>query len=130
MPAGHVEPGEKLVAACAREVAEEVGVEFAPVDLRFVCIQQRLDLDGDERIDAFFEAVLPAGQQPRILEPARCGGVDWAPRDEPPNPLVPYVAAALRHIATRGGPLAYFGYDGDAMASNREGTVGSTTPVF
>ena len=29
-PAGHVEPGESLIAACIREVAEEAGLLFTP----------------------------------------------------------------------------------------------------
>jgi 8-oxo-dGTP diphosphatase len=113
IPAGHVESGETLAATCVREAAEEIGVDIDPERLRFLCIQQKLDDDGEERIDAFFEAVLPSGQQPRILEPSRCGGLRWAQADRPPQPLVAYVAAALSHVAARSGPLAYFGYDRD-----------------
>jgi 8-oxo-dGTP pyrophosphatase MutT (NUDIX family) len=32
-PAGHLDPGESLIAACSREVMEETAHEFAPRDL-------------------------------------------------------------------------------------------------
>jgi ADP-ribose pyrophosphatase YjhB (NUDIX family) len=108
VPAGHVEPGETLHEACVREAAEEIGVMLAPGALALACLQQKLDTDGQERLDAFFTAALPAGQAASIREPERCDRLEWA--KQAPAPVVPYVRAALAHIAKDSGPLAYFGY--------------------
>jgi 8-oxo-dGTP diphosphatase len=113
IPAGHLDPGETLHATCTRETMEEIAVELTTDALQLRCIQQKLDLDGDERIDAFFSAALPPGAQPRIIEPEKCDGLRWASPLPLGDQLVPYVAHAIEHIFSGGGPLAYFGYEGD-----------------
>lgn len=111
VPAGHVEPGETLDAACARELLEEVGVRVDAATLDFKLVQHKRDFDGDERIDVFFAARLPNGQLPRICEPTHCDGLIWASPTDPPTPLVGYVANALRHYAEGLLGVAYFGFD-------------------
>lgn len=119
VPAGHVEPGETIVEACIREAAEEIGVELSPADLRFGLLQQKLDFDGEERMDVFFTASLPHGAEPCVKEPERCDAIAWHRPDDPPLPLVGYVQAALAHVATAPcGALAFYGY-GDAQAPRR-----------
>ena len=110
VPAGHVEAGETLHAACVREVLEETGVRLRVDALEFAGVQHKHDLDHQERIDFFFTARLPAAATPRIVEPQRCDGLTWAPADAPPKPLVPYVSAALEAWISRGAGLAYFGF--------------------
>jgi len=112
VPAGHVESGETIVAACVRETREEIGVSLECCGLSTALVQHKLDVDGEERIDVFFAAELPDGQQPTINEPDRCDAVVWATVLNAPAPLVPYVAAALRTISdSPGTSLAYFGFD-------------------
>lgn len=110
VPAGHVEPGETLHAACVREAAEEIAVELDEAALEFACVQHKHDTDGQERIDVFFSAQLPEGQVPRIVEHHRASAQVWRHPSEPPLPVVPYVAAALDHWLCGGGPLGYFGF--------------------
>lgn len=44
LPGGHVEEGEQLEDAAARELREEVGIEVSPYHLQFIC-----RLDGPDR---------------------------------------------------------------------------------
>jgi 8-oxo-dGTP diphosphatase len=112
LPAGHVDAGETIVAACVREIAEELGVVITAQDLECVLVQHKHDLDGEERIDVFFVGKLPASEQVSITEPDKCDGLSWATLDQLPQPLIPYVREALRAITTSPRAfLNYFGFD-------------------
>lgn len=112
LPAGHVDRGETLVAACVREAAEELGVTVIASDLECVLVQHKHDLDGDERIDIFFAGKLPPGERVSIAEPDKCDALTWAALDQPPQPLIPYIHAALSAITASPTPfLNYFGFD-------------------
>lgn len=111
VPAGHVESGETILAACIREAEEEIGIRLNAASTTAVLVQHKHDEDGQERIDAFFVAELQDGHHPGISEPDYCDAVQWCPIENPPKPLVPYVAAALHAITTRPSEfLAYFGF--------------------
>ena len=93
--AGHVEEGESVFAAAAREAGEEVGV--TDVALSPVCAMQRTNGTGlavDERVDYFFAATSWAGD-PRIVEPDKCADLRWFPLDRLPDPVVPHELAVL-----------------------------------
>lgn len=121
-PGGHVDAGETLSAAAVRETAEEIGVRLDECEVECLLVQHKHDLDGEERIDVFFGATLPEGQVPRIAEPDKCDGMVWAAPASAPEPLVPYVAAALAAIDRRPRRLLnYFGFEGDAAADKAEG---------
>lgn len=93
--AGHVEEGESVFAAAAREAGEEVGV--SDVSLSPVCAMQRTNGTGlavDERVDYFFTATSWAGD-PRIVEPDKCADLRWFPLDRLPDPVVPHELAVL-----------------------------------
>lgn len=112
LPAGHVDAGETIVAACVRETAEELGVVITARDLECVLVQHKHDLDGEERIDVFFAGKLPADKQVSIAEPDKCDALSWATLDQLPEPLIPYVREALRAIAMSPKVfLNYFGFD-------------------
>jgi mutator protein MutT len=111
VPAGHVEMGETLSAACCREALEEIGINLDANALTCVLIQHKHDLDGEERIDIFFAATLPYGQNPTIREPHACDAMRWATLSNPPVPTVAYVAEAIRVIGQPEGPIInYFGF--------------------
>ena len=111
IPAGHVDYGETAAAACVREAAEEVGVVLEISALRFLLVQHKHDLDGQERVDLFFEADLPSGQEATMCEPDKCDALMWGAAEQPEHPTLGYLAAALGTIAAGRQPFASFGFD-------------------
>ncbi len=98
--AGHVERGETVLAAAAREAEEEVGV--TDLELQPVCAMQRTGADGqaiDERVDYFFTATSWSGE-PRIIEPEKCAELHWFALDDLPDPVVPHEHAVLTALAS------------------------------
>jgi len=92
VPAGHLDGGETVAAAGAREAREEVGIEVAEAVLRVVGVMHRRA--ADERVD-FFLAATEWGGEPTNCEPGKCDEVRWAdPGDLPPN-VIPYVRRAI-----------------------------------
>ena len=84
--AGHVEAGEPLRRAMAREAKEELGIEIGPDELRFVCLIHKLS-GGEEYMNAYFTAQSYRGE-PTVCEPTKCGGIGWYPIDALPAPMV------------------------------------------
>ena len=109
--AGHVERGESVFAAAAREAVEEVGV----TDLALTpwCAMQRTAATGDpidERVDYFFTATAWTGE-PRIVEPQKCADLGWFALDALPDPVVPHERQVLDTIrAGRTDPVVTFGF--------------------
>ncbi len=99
--AGHVEEGESVHAAAVREAEEELGVTIDVRDLAPLTVMQRTQRNGrpiDERVDFFFTCARWAGE-PRVMEPAKNGGLRWAGLSALPDPVVPherYVLDGLR----------------------------------
>ncbi|MGI5271191.1 NUDIX hydrolase [Nonomuraea sp. CA-218870] len=96
LPSGHLEAGESVTAAAAREAREEVGVRVDPADLAFAHVMHR----APERVGLFFVAGTWAGE-PYNAEPDKCSEIGWFPLDRLPEDMVGYPAEALRGI--RGG---------------------------
>ncbi len=109
--AGHVEQGESVFAAAAREAAEELGVTH--VGLSPVCAMQRTHGNGrpvDERVDYFFAARSWTGE-PRIVEPEKCAALDWFALSALPDPVVPHEHAVLSALAAGSvPPVIAFGF--------------------
>lgn len=84
--AGHVEAGEPLTRAMAREAYEELGIVIEPSELRFVCLIHKLS-GGEEYMNAYFRAESYLGE-PTVCEPTKCGGLGWYPIDALPSPMV------------------------------------------
>jgi 8-oxo-dGTP diphosphatase len=95
--AGHVEKGETAYDAARREAREEIDVD--DLDLAFVTSMQRTRGGEpiDERVDFFFTARSWSGT-PRIVEPAKNGGLEWYPLSALPDPVVPHELKVLRGI--------------------------------
>ncbi len=95
--AGHVEKGESVFAAAAREAVEEIGVY--DVDMTPLCAMQRTGSDApvDERVDYFFAATGWSGE-PRIREPDKCADLRWFSLDALPAPVVPHELSVLGAI--------------------------------
>ena len=98
LPGGHVEAGETLAGAAAREAAEEVGVTLDPAALACLGVA-RYDLDGSQGLDVFFEARSWAGK-PRPLD--KTSEVAWFAPTDLPDDALPWLGAAL-DLHLRGG---------------------------
>jgi 8-oxo-dGTP diphosphatase len=96
--AGHVERGETVYEAAAREAKEEAGI--TGLDLSALCAMQRTGATGlaiDERVDYFFTATSWSGE-PRIMEPDKCADLGWFALDGLPDPVVPHELAVLEAL--------------------------------
>ena len=113
--AGHVEAGESVLDAAAREAVEELGITIDPADLVPLCAMHRSVAPHgpiDERVDFFFECRRWAGM-PRTQEADKSADLRWFPFEALPEPVVPHehqVLTAvrdggLRPIVTHGFPL-------------------------
>jgi 8-oxo-dGTP diphosphatase len=98
--AGHVERGESVYAAAAREATEEL--DIAVGELVPLCAMQRTQATGlpvDERVDYFLTATSWTGE-PRIVEHDKCAGLQWFPLDRLPDPVVPHERTVLEALRT------------------------------
>lgn len=107
--AGHVEQGETAYDAAHREAREELGIEGAALEFAFTMQRTAGGEPIDERVDFFFTARRWEGE-PRIVEPDKCGALQWFPLDALPEPLVPHERHALRALGTVATYLT-FGFD-------------------
>jgi 8-oxo-dGTP diphosphatase len=90
--AGHVDGGEEIVAAMAREAREEAGIAIAPGDLDVVGVMHRRS--AEERIDFFLVARRWAGDVTN-REPDKCDELAWFDLEALPPNVIPYVRRAL-----------------------------------
>ena len=94
LPAGHLDGGETVLAAAAREAGEEVGVRLEAEHIRFSSVMHRLD--GEERVD-FFVDVQKWNGEPVNAEPEKCDDVRWVNMEDLPSNTIPYIRLALRN---------------------------------
>ena len=113
--AGHVEQGESVLEAAVRKATEELGVSIDPDDLEPLTVMHRTGGDGlpiDERVDFFF-ACRRWSEEPCIIEPEKCAGLEWYALDELPSPTVPHELAVIGAIARGEHPpmITPYGFD-------------------
>jgi 8-oxo-dGTP diphosphatase len=94
VPAGHLDGDETVIAAAAREAAEEVGVRIEPQDLFFSSVMHRNE--GDERVD-FFVHVRAWSGEPVNKEPNKCDDLRWEDIAALPVNTIPYVRQAIQN---------------------------------
>jgi mutator protein MutT len=94
VPAGHLEGGETVMAAAAREAEEEIGVRIEAKDMIFSSVMHRLE--GEERVD-FFVHIHKWHGEPFNAEPEKCDDLRWVEIDQLPANTVPYVRQALKN---------------------------------
>ncbi len=94
LPGGHVEAGEEVAHAAAREVAEETRIEVLEIEPRIV-------MPYGDGVDFLFEAKRWRGTA-AIGEPDRCDDLVWAAPDRLPDKTAPFIrkALALRKAGT------------------------------
>lgn len=97
VPAGHLDGGETIMSAAAREAKEEVGIRLEAGDMTFSTVMHRME--EEERVD-FFVLVHRWRGEPFNAEPDKCDDLLWADVDRLPENTVPYVRQALgNHLA-------------------------------
>jgi 8-oxo-dGTP diphosphatase len=94
VPAGHLDGGETVIAAAAREAMEEVGVRIEPQDIEFSSVMHRLD--GEERVD-FFVKIRDWAGEPFNAELDKCDEIRWVDVNDLPANTIPYIRQALRN---------------------------------
>lgn len=75
VPAGHLDGGETVRVAAAREAEEEIGVRIEADDIQFSSVMHRIE--GDERVD-FFVHIRNWEGEPFNAEPDKCDELRWA----------------------------------------------------
>jgi len=93
--AGHLEGGEEIKAAMAREAWEETGIILLPDNLTVVGVMHRCT--DEERVDFFLTASQWSGELIN-REPEKCDDLRWYRRDALPDNIVPYVRQALENV--------------------------------
>jgi 8-oxo-dGTP diphosphatase len=100
VPAGHLDGGETVMDAAAREAEEEVGIKLEADDMTFSTVMHRMEGNKeDERVD-FFVHVHQGQGEPFNAEPDKCDDLCWVDVHQLPVNVVPYVRQALgNHLA-------------------------------
>lgn len=87
LPGGHLQSGESIIGAAVREVREEAGIELEQISP--CCV---LPYSGG--VNFVFASDVWRGSV-RNAEPEKCASVDWYPRSQLPESVVPWLAKAL-----------------------------------
>lgn len=106
--AGHVEEGESLTRAMAREACEELGINIAEGDISLVCLIHKRS-GGESYLNAYFTATRFDGE-PRINEPEKCSELGWYHIDSLPSPMVEDRPLAIECML-RGVHYAEYGWE-------------------
>ncbi|RXZ49918.1 NUDIX hydrolase [Agromyces binzhouensis] len=111
--AGHVDPGETLMAGAVRETLEEIGVDVDPSELEPITAMHRTAPTGrpvDQRLDVFFAARSWRGI-PTLQEPDKASALEWFALDDLPERLVHHERFALEGWRDGGLPaVTAFGF--------------------
>lgn len=107
VPAGHLDGGETVIDAAAREALEEVGLMLDSQDIEFSSVMHRNE--DEERVD-FFLKVRRWDGEPFNAEPDKCSEVLWADLKHLPADTIPYVVQGIaNHL--NGTRFHEFGWD-------------------
>jgi len=94
VPAGHLDGGETVRAAAVREGEEETGLRLEEDNIAFSSVVHRHE--ADERVD-FFVHIRTWQGKPVNTEPDKCDELCWAPVEELPQNVIPYVRKAIQN---------------------------------
>lgn len=91
---GHLEKGESLSMAVAREAKEEIGLEINEKDLEFVSLVHPYE---EDYLNVFFTTQKYIGK-PKIMEPEKCDDLQWFSIDKLPDNIVERNRKVLENI--------------------------------
>ena len=94
MIAGHVEAGEDLKTAMAREAREEAGIELSPEAVEVVGVIH--SISDREYVNFFLKASEWTGEVTN-MEPDKCDDLRWFGIDDLPDNTVPYARQAVEN---------------------------------
>ena len=95
VPTGHVDGGETMQEAMARELAEETGIIVHPADLELFHMSHSVYDVNDELITFFFRTDNFTGNGVN-REPHKCAGLHWVEPDKLPGPFLIHARQAIR----------------------------------
>jgi len=95
--AGHLDGAETAKQAIIREAQEEAGIVVVPEDLKVAHVSHRFN-PHREYIDIYLTTSKWEGEITNI-EPHKCDGLDWFPKDQLPENIVPEVKDVLDQIS-------------------------------
>lgn len=107
--AGHIDGGESLITALAREAKEEMGIDIDPASAKFVhLVHAYFAEDGKEYFNIFFTVESWAGE-PKIMETDKCDEFGWFKLDQLPQNLTPSARIGLKALVSKES-YAEFGF--------------------
>ena len=95
VPAGHLDGGEPVRVAAAREAEEEIGLKLDPAQIEFAGVIHRWE--EAERVD-FFVHVREWMGEPFNAESDKCDELRWCDVDALPENMIPYVRQAIQNF--------------------------------
>ncbi|MBI4177591.1 MAG: NUDIX domain-containing protein [Candidatus Aenigmarchaeota archaeon] len=105
--AGHIDGGESLFSAMAREAKEEIGITVEPKDLEVIHVMHRGCESPDyERFSVFIKTCKYSGEI-KNMEPNKCDDVRWFPVNGLPPNTIDYVKRVIEN-----SDIGFFSEDG------------------
>lgn len=107
LPAGAYDGNEGFVEGALRELKEETGLLASVVDCRLLHVQQVFG--GPREWTGIYVGVEKFSGLPTIMEPDKHDRLEWRDLMQEGEPVVPYVAAAIREISLGSNLSAFRG---------------------
>ena len=93
---GHVEHGESMSEAAAREAGEELGISIQPDKVKFFTFVHKREKDIDLTYYYAYFVCTEFDGEPHIAEPEKCSELKWFALDNLPDDLINDRKAAVQ----------------------------------